>query len=768
MKRFITHPLTLAVIAIGVLYGIFGYLISPPMPKSLLIQYMVIVVIGVLLVMTFDDNSCQRLFEPFHALLGAPGLAPWRMLALVVVVGGSAALAYAAVKPSREAPVELRTVHPAPPSQLRVYGRDFNLVKLQNPLREEAPKGSQEYRDMVAEGREIYYKNCIFCHGDNLDGQGYVGLGLNPRPANFQDVGTIAQLQESYLFWRITTGGPGLPREGAPWLSAMPVWQEMLKEDEVWKAILFLYDYTGYAPRSWELDQGGGAKKAEAEKTDAQTAESEAIQAVYDKRCAQCHGAEGEGDGPAADYLYPRPRDFSLGVFKYKTTHADSEFPTDDDLRKTIRDGLPGTAMPAWGKVLTAAQIDGLIGMIKEFGGWDGETPEDLGIKPIELGEKVESSPESLARGAKLFKKACVQCHGEKGRGNVTSGKNLKDDWGYRIWPRNLTRPETWRWTKTATDVFQRISAGIRGTPMPEHTTTFSIRDRWDVANYAMTLRENAVQLSTGQTVVQGTRIEGALPTDPNDSAWDKAPPITFALVPNVVKEPRLFYSLNDTVTVRALFNDEAVALRLDVDDRTYSVPGSDKEKRYRDTETEPTRDAVAVQLPATIPTTSEKPWFRHGDPGHPVNMWFWRAPSVEPEADAEVAVLDATGPDAPPVPRDDAGALEAKGSWSEGRWQVVFTRPLATDDSRDLQFEQGRYIPIAFANWDGWAGQKGGRHTLTTWYWLLLEPGERPALVWGSTGTTGLIAGLVFLGLARRERRRFTRRENDAPETRA
>src|SRR4030067_882934 len=70
-------------------------------------------------------------------------------------------------------------------------------------------------------------------------------------PLNFQDVGTIAQLQESFLFWRIATGGPGLPGEAAPWISSMPVWQEFLKEDEIWKVILFLYDYTGRQPRSW-------------------------------------------------------------------------------------------------------------------------------------------------------------------------------------------------------------------------------------------------------------------------------------------------------------------------------------------------------------------------------------------------------------------------------------------------------------------------------------------------------------------------------------
>ncbi len=355
-----------------------------------------------------------------------------------------------------------------------------------------------------------------------------------------------------------------------------------------------------------------------------------------------------------------------------------------------------------------------------------------------------------------MFKKVCVQCHGEMGRGNVTSDKKLEDDWSDRIWPRNLTRPETWRWTEDQVGIFQRISAGIRGTPMPEHTTTMSAEDRWHVANYVMTLREAAVQLSTGETVLRGVRVTGPLPGDPDDPAWDAADPITFELVPNVIKEPRLFFSLNDRVTVRALFNDEAVALRLDVDDRTYSVPGHEDELRYRHDEIDPAPDAVAVELPAQIPATSEKPWFRHGDPKHAVNIWFWRAPSIDPPAPEQTVLLDASGPDGPPVPREGPTELSASGLWQDGQWRVVMSRPLVSEDQRDLQFQTGRYIPIAFANWDGWAGQRGSRHTFTSWYWLLLEPEARPLFVYGVSGGSGVLAGLLFLFAVRRQRDRY------------
>ncbi len=751
MKRFITHPLFVSCLVVAGLYVLFAYVISPPVPVTLLIQFMVICVVGILLVVSFDDETFARFLNPFHLVLGAPGFRILRLCSFLGIVALASGLTYLWVKPGSDAPIELRTVHPAPPSSLRIYGNTYDLATLQNPLRETMPGGSDAYIEMIAEGRSLYYENCVFCHGDNLDGQGHLGAAFNPRPANFQDVGTIAQLQESYLFWRIATGAPGLPREGAPWASAMPVWHEILSEEEIWKIISFLYDYTGYEPRSWELEEQGASGQTEVPVT---TSDQDPIRQVYDTRCAQCHGSEGEGDGPAAEFLYPRPRDFTLGVFKYKTSAADSEFPFDTDIAATIRDGLPGTSMPAWGEVLTAPQIDGLVTLIREFGYWDGEAEEDLGTLPMEMGVRVESNTDSLSRGAELFVKACVQCHGTEGRGNVTSGKVLRDDWQDRIWPRNLTRPETWRATLDAEDIFQRISGGIRGTPMPEHTTTMSEDERWDIANYAMTLRDNSNPVTIGETVIRALRVDGALPDDPNDPRWDEAPAITFPFAPNVIKGERLYYSLNDTVTVRALYNVDDIALRLDIDDRSFSVPGATEEVPYRDDQFTPTPDAAAIQFPIEIPVTSERPWFRHGDPGHGVNMWYWRAPNQEAGNPQQVALMDATGPDEPPTHRPEIGDLAGSGAWENGMWRIVFTRPLETEDGRDLQFEVGRYIPVAFANWDGWAGQQGSRHSMTSWYWLLLQQDEQPLRVYGYSGLGGALAGLLFLFAARRQRR--------------
>ena len=99
-------------------------------------------------------------------------------------------------------------------------------------------------------GKKLYLKNCSQCHGDNMSANGMFAHGLDPIPTNFHD--TIPQLRETFLLWRISKGGPGLPDEGGPWDTAMPAWEKFLKEDEMWDAILFLYDFTELKPRARE------------------------------------------------------------------------------------------------------------------------------------------------------------------------------------------------------------------------------------------------------------------------------------------------------------------------------------------------------------------------------------------------------------------------------------------------------------------------------------------------------------------------------------
>ena len=230
---------------------VFDVVLGQVIPASLLTMYMFFVVAGVFMVFTFTEESARELVAPIKALVEDPGKKAIRNVVFAMLPLAAGAYTYFNMLPGYQAPVELRTIHPAPPSTVKAFGKRYDLLTLENPFRKFEKSDPEKFSELVAEGGNVYIANCQYCHGDKLDGKGPYAQGLNPVPLNFQDIGTIAQLQESFLFWRIVTGGPGLPKEATPWLSSMPVWQNFLTEDEIWKVILYLYDYTGHQPRSW-------------------------------------------------------------------------------------------------------------------------------------------------------------------------------------------------------------------------------------------------------------------------------------------------------------------------------------------------------------------------------------------------------------------------------------------------------------------------------------------------------------------------------------
>ncbi len=244
--------LTVGIIATvyAVFVILFDVILHEPIPASVIKMYMFFVIVGVMMVATASEKAFDELTSPLVALVFDPDKRNMRNIVFIIAPLFVAGITFWITKPSLDAPVELRTVHPAPPSSVKVFGKTYNLLTLVNPFRHFEKDDPAKFKELVEEGRTVFFQNCHYCHGDKLNGKGHYAVAFNnPLPANFQDVGTIAQLQESFLFWRISTGGPGLPNEGAPWASPMPVWSNFLSEDEIWKVIMFLYDYTGHAPR---------------------------------------------------------------------------------------------------------------------------------------------------------------------------------------------------------------------------------------------------------------------------------------------------------------------------------------------------------------------------------------------------------------------------------------------------------------------------------------------------------------------------------------
>ena len=239
---------TQAVLVLVAAFVILKYGIRPPAPWSVLTLYMSIILLAVLVYVSSDSDSWREFLRPIVTTLVRPER---RVLRLVLIIAIPLLLGYyaytqAAAKP--QAPPELRAVHPAPPASIQFRGKEITIAGFDNPLR----KDPAAFKQHVAAGAAIYIRNCVYCHGDNLDGRGHFAPGFNPPPANFQDPGTIAMLQEAFLFWRIAKGGPGLPRESTPWNSVMPPWEDRLTEEQIWQVIMFLYDFTGQQPRRWE------------------------------------------------------------------------------------------------------------------------------------------------------------------------------------------------------------------------------------------------------------------------------------------------------------------------------------------------------------------------------------------------------------------------------------------------------------------------------------------------------------------------------------
>jgi len=250
----------------------FRYRIYPPIPFSVRAIYATMTLIGIFMWVSSTEEAWQDFRRPIIAVADATTGAAKMIRTVVIIllpflVG---VMGYNSMKPNVDEPIELRTVHPAPPASTKVHGKTFVLQTAQSPFRvdndgkysdkvqntyidgnpwdEKAPP----YLQYVREGGQIFFQNCHWCHGDNLNGRGMFAFAFNPIPANFTDPGTIAQLQETFVFWRVAKGGLNLPREGFPWASVMPPWEQHLTTDEIWKVILFEYWHTGYYPRTWD------------------------------------------------------------------------------------------------------------------------------------------------------------------------------------------------------------------------------------------------------------------------------------------------------------------------------------------------------------------------------------------------------------------------------------------------------------------------------------------------------------------------------------
>jgi mono/diheme cytochrome c family protein len=226
----------------------FGF--AAPIPSSVVSIYMGIVTLAILAYMSSSQNRRDEVSRPLVRFMTEKRYTLFLGATVVAIPALAAANVYVQMNAPLQPPFFARTIHPASPSDTTVHDKKIDLDAGENPFRQLETSNPAEFRKHVENGRQVFYRNCVFCHGDNMTANGMFVHGLDPLPTNFHD--TIPQLRETFLFWRIAKGGPGLPEEGGPWDTAMPAWEKFLKEEEMWDAILFLYDFTGLRPRGRE------------------------------------------------------------------------------------------------------------------------------------------------------------------------------------------------------------------------------------------------------------------------------------------------------------------------------------------------------------------------------------------------------------------------------------------------------------------------------------------------------------------------------------
>lgn len=483
-------------------------------------------------------------------------------------------------------------------------------------------------------------------------------------------------------------------------------------------------------------------------------AQREAGKQVYDQKCAHCHGENGDASSIAALRLRPAPRDFTSGIYKFRTTSS-VDLPTDDDIKRSIRRGMPYTSMPAWQGVLSETQITNLVYYIKTF---NADFAGEFGTPtPVNIPNAPRYSEANLERGRQVYEEnQCLDCHGDQGRGNGKSAPTLHDDWSHPIRPADLTKRWTFRASSTREDVYRTFITGLTGSPMPSYED-IPEEDRWALVDYIWSLSRDEAAYAT---VVTAHRVDGAIDLS-QGALFDDAPAAYFPVVGQVIEPGRAFHPGVNGVEVKAIYNQDEVALQLSWHDMTAQTTGansptldaplfgaapdsaaSDSVGAYS--------DAVAVMVPSQMPQGVERPYFMFGDADNAMDIWF--ADLARGSADFFVG----QGRDAI-APGDQS--VEMASAYDDGQWTVAFKRARLLDGG--LSFEEGAFVPVTFSVWDGFNDERGNKRGLTAWYHLYVPPLETqsaalPMAQWGLI-TLLLELGLIFVVRRRKKKAAVT-----------
>jgi mono/diheme cytochrome c family protein len=453
--------------------------------------------------------------------------------------------------------------------------------------------------------------------------------------------------------------------------------------------------------------------------------------------------------------MLPRPRDFTRGVYQVRTTKS-GQIPTDEDLRRVLDEGMPGTAMPGWRDRLSQQERDDVLAYVKAFSARFQADP----APPLTFARAPGSSDESLRDGEAAFRELqCARCHGNRGRGDGTSAPTLVDSRGDRIRAADLTMPWLFNGGSTVEQIYRTMRTGLDGTPMGSFSDVIDaglITDErlWHVAQYVRSMAPGG--MPQPREVIRAGRVEDRFPGGPDDPAWNAIEPAYVPLSGQIIEAPRWFAPQVAALWVRAVHDDKAVAVLVSWSDPSRSP--DDTWQEWLDGIADLMADAdgaiprvqgpdrLHVQFPVRLTDGLERPRFLGGDKARPVYQWRWSG-QTDAVLEGTATGLAAFTPGAP------AGVTH-RAAWADGEWRVQFVRDLTPSDVEAAPtFPIGSAIPIAFYAADGSNGEDEVRGAVSTWYAIYLDvPIPRSVLVMpiaAALATAGL--GLVVVWRAQR-----------------
>ena len=476
---------------------------------------------------------------------------------------------------------------------------------------------------------------------------------------------------------------------------------------------------------------------------------------IYDQKCAHCHGENGDANSVATPYLRPAPRDFTSGIYKFRSTSS-VDLPTTEDIKRSIRDGMPYTSMPAWEGILSETEIANLAYYLKTF---NKDFDSDFGSPtPIDIPSAPSFSEANLERGQQVYEEnQCLDCHGDSGRGNGKSAATLNDDWGYPIRPADLTKRWTFRASATREDIYRTFISGLTGSPMPSYED-MPEQDRWALVDYIWALSEDEANYGT---VVTAQGVAGAIDISQGEAAFETATASYFPIVGQLIEPGRSFYPGVNGVEVKAVYNQDEVAIMLSWHDMTAETTGMnsltmdvpifnpsapDTASAAADSMAASYSDAVAVLLPMHTPEGTALPYFMFGDTKNPMDIWFTDL--------ASQAAHSFAGTGSTSIEQTDT-ALERYANYDDGRWTVIMKRQRQMEEG--LSFDEGTFVPISFSVWDGSSEERGNKRGLSAWYHVYMSPleTESAALPMAKWGLITLLIELSLIGLVRWRRKK-------------